>query len=146
MMGLRDPTSPRFILWLSRARGAIMHPKIIKGRPCVWPREIMAINKLEPLWAWFSHDNDISYLKSLRRKKIRTSVFGLIHGSDNTLPIFTQTLHRSYLNKGCYGMLHTPLKCNLVNFDIPNGFLYYGNPFGISKLTRLHFKGVCNIP
>ena len=39
MMGLRDPTSPRFILWLSRARGAIMHPKIIKGRPCVWPRD-----------------------------------------------------------------------------------------------------------
>ena len=44
------------------------------------------------------------------------------HGSDNTLPIFTQTLHRSHLNKGCYGMLNTPLKCNLVNFDIPNGF------------------------
>ena len=55
-------------------------------------------------------------------------------------------INRSHLNKVCYGMLHTPLKCNLVNFDIPNGFLYYGNPFGISKLTRLHFKGVCNIP
>merc|ERR1712218_696087 len=68
------------------------------------------------------------------------------HGTDNPLPIFTQTLHRSHLNKGCYGMLHTILKSNLVNFDIPNGFLYYGNPFGISKLTRLHFKGVCNIP
>ena len=40
----------------------------------------------------------------------------------NTLPIFTQMLQRSHLNKGCYGMLHTPLKCNLVNFDIPNGF------------------------
>ena len=60
--------------------------------------------------------------------------------------IFTRTLHRSHLNKGCYCMLHTPLKCNHVNFDIPNEFLYYGNPFGISKLTRLHFKGVCNIP
>ena len=70
----------------------------------------------------------------------------LLHGTDNALPIFTQTMHRFHLNKGCYGMLHTPLKCNLVNFDIPNGFLYYGNPFGISKLTRLHFKGVCNIP
>ena len=68
------------------------------------------------------------------------------HGSDNTLPIFTWTLHRSHLNKGCYGMLHTPLKCNLVNFEIPNEFLYYGIPFGISKLTILHFKGVCNIP
>ena len=52
----------------------------------------------------------------------------LAYGSDNTLPIFTWTLHISHLNKGCYGMLHTPLKCNLVNFDIPNGFLYYGNP------------------
>ena len=27
--------------------------------------------------------------------------------------------------------VHTCLKCNLVNFDIPNGFLYYGNDFGI---------------
>ena len=35
------------------------------------------------------------------------------------------------------------LNCNLVNFKIPNGFLYYyGNDFGISKLTRLHFKRV----
>ena len=31
-------------------------------------------------------------------------------------------INRFHLNKGCYGMLHTPLKCNLVNFDIPNGF------------------------
>ena len=30
-------------------------------------------------------------------------------------------INRSHLNKGCYGMLHTPLKCNVVNFDIPNG-------------------------
>ena len=44
------------------------------------------------------------------------------HGTDNPLPIFTPTLHRSHFNKGCYGMLHTPLKCNLVNFDIPNRF------------------------
>ena len=29
-------------------------------------------------------------------------------------------INRFHLNKGCYGMLHTPLKCNLVNFDIPN--------------------------
>ena len=42
------------------------------------------------------------------------------HGTDNPLPIFTRTLHRSDLNKGCYDMLHTPLKCNLGNFDIPN--------------------------
>ena len=35
---------------------------------------------------------------------------------------------------------HTHLKCsNLVNFEIPNGFLYYGNDFGISKLTRLYY-------
>ena len=25
------------------------------------------------------------------------------HGTDNPLPIFTWTLHRSHLNKGCYG-------------------------------------------
>ena len=31
-------------------------------------------------------------------------------------------LNRSHLNKGCYGMLYTSLKCNLANFDIPNGF------------------------
>ena len=30
-----------------------------------------------------------------------------------------------------------------VNSKIPNGFLYNGNYFGISKLTRLHFKPVC---
>ena len=35
------------------------------------------------------------------------------------------------------------LKCNIVNFEIVNGFLYYGNNFGISKLTRLHFKWLC---
>ena len=39
--------------------------------------------------------------------------------------------------------IHTHLKCNLVNFEIPNRFLYYGNDFNISKLTRLHFKWVC---
>ena len=44
------------------------------------------------------------------------------HGTDNPLPIFTWMLHRSHLNKGFYGILYTPLKCNLVNFDIPNGF------------------------
>ena len=33
--------------------------------------------------------------------------------------------------------VHTCLKCNLVNFETPNGFKYYGNDFGISKLTRL---------
>ena len=27
--------------------------------------------------------------------------------------------------------VHTSLKCNLVNFDIPNGFLYYVNDLGI---------------
>ena len=54
-------------------------------------------------------------------------------------------INRSHLNKGCYGMLHTPLKCNLVNFDIPNGFMYYTKEIdvGISKLARLHFKRVC---
>ena len=41
---------------------------------------------------------------------------------------------------------HACLKCNLVNFDIPNGFPWYKNPYGMSKLTQLHFKGVCNIP
>ena len=44
------------------------------------------------------------------------------------------------LNKGCMYNLHTHLKCYLVNFEIPNGFLYYRNDFGISKVTRLHFK------
>ena len=42
--------------------------------------------------------------------------------------------------------VHTRLKCNLVNFEIPNGFLYYGNNFGIWKLTKLHFKWVCVHP
>ena len=40
-------------------------------------------------------------------------------------------------------IVHACLNCNLANFDIPNGFLHYGNNFGISKLTRLHFKWVC---
>ena len=62
------------------------------------------------------------------------------------LALYSRTQQRSHLNKGCYGMLHNPLKCNFVNFEIPIGFLYYENPFGISKLTRLHFKGVCKIP
>ena len=39
--------------------------------------------------------------------------------------------------------VHTHLKCNLVNFDIPQSLLWYRNPFGISKLTRLHYKGMC---
>ena len=40
--------------------------------------------------------------------------------------------------------LYTCLKYNLVYFVIPpNGFMYYGNNFWISKLTRLHFKQVC---
>ena len=52
------------------------------------------------------------------------------------LALYSRTQQRSHLNKGCYGMLHTLLKCNLINFDIPSGFLYYGNPFGMSKLTR----------
>ena len=33
--------------------------------------------------------------------------------------------------------VYTCLKCNLVNFEIPNG-----NDLGTSKLTRLHFKQV----
>ena len=36
-------------------------------------------------------------------------------------------INRFHLNKGCYGMLHTPLKCNLVNFDITIRFLGYQN-------------------
>ena len=36
--------------------------------------------------------------------------------------------------------VHICLKCNLVNFEIPKSFPLYRNPFGISKLTRLHFK------
>ena len=73
-----------------------------------------------------------------------SSSFGLTHRTYTCCPLLTRSLHRSHLNKGCYGMLHNPLKCNFVNFEIPIGFLYYENPFGISKLTRLHFKGVYN--
>ena len=54
------------------------------------------------------------------------------------------SLHRFHLSKGCtLYTVYTYLKCN---FEIPNGFLYYGNDFEISKLTRLHFKCVCVHP
>ena len=36
--------------------------------------------------------------------------------------------------------LHTGLKCNLVNFEIPNRFLYYGNDFGIIKIDKITFQ------
>ena len=36
-------------------------------------------------------------------------------------PIFSSLLHRSQLYKGY--ILHTCLKCNLVNFEIPNQFM-----------------------
>ena len=59
-------------------------------------------------------------------------------------------LHENHLNKGCYGMLHTSLKCKLVNFDTPNRFLYYGNLFGIivwdPKSDKITFQmGVCTV-
>ena len=60
--------------------------------------------------------------------------------ADKCSPLLIWLLHRSRFNKGYYGILHPPLKCNLVNLEIPIGFLYYGNPFGISKSTRLHFN------
>ena len=49
----------------------------------------------------------------------------------------------TFLN-GSLLLEHTCLKCNIVNFEIPNRFLYYGNEFGIPKLTRLHFKWACS--
>ena len=36
-------------------------------------------------------------------------------------------------------IMHTFLKCNLVNFDIPNQFLHYGNCLATSRLTRLPY-------
>ena len=60
-------------------------------------------------------------------------------------PFITGLLHLSQFLKGTLLLLeHTRLKCNLVNFEIPNRFLYYGNEFGIPKLTRLHFKWACS--
>ena len=64
------------------------------------------------------------FIKSKQNLLILLPSASFQDGTDNPLPIFTQTLHRSHLNKRCYGMLHPPLKCNLVNFDILNGFLY----------------------
>ena len=47
-----------------------------------------------------------------------------MHCLDTSYPLLTRTLHKFHLNKGCYGMLHTPLKCksNVFNFDISYGF------------------------
>ena len=72
----------------------------------------------------------------------------LLHGTDNPLPIFTRTLHRSHLNKGCYGMLpllNVILSILMLIYQM-DFCTMYGNPFGISKLTKLLFKGGCNIP
>ena len=54
---------------------------------------------------------------------------------------FLLLIHEIHLNEG-HSAVITHLKCYLVNFDIPFWFLYYGNDFGISKLTRLHFKWI----
>ena len=32
--------------------------------------------------------------------------------------IITGLIHETHLNEGCYGILHTHLKCNLVNLEI----------------------------
>ena len=60
----------------------------------------------------------------------------------NTVPFHPFDPHEIHLNEGHTSAVIAHLKCNLVNFEIPNRFLYYGNDFGISKLTRLHFKWV----
>ena len=36
--------------------------------------------------------------------------------------LVTGLLHETHLNEECYGILHNCLKCNLINFEIPNGF------------------------
>ena len=50
------------------------------------------------------------------------------------------SMHRFHMSKGCtLYSVYTYLKCN---FEIPNGFLYYGNDFGVPKLARSHLKSV----
>ena len=70
-------------------------PRVIWGTCKVKPRKVRATCMLSVLCTLQFYLMVAFPIDSQIHTELR-------HGSDNTLPIFTWTLHRSHLNKGCY--------------------------------------------